>query len=289
MSSPIRGVLFASAALAFGASGCGAAPKRAPPARAPEGALSGTPAITGDALPAKTLSLTFDDGPDAYTLTLARFLSEHGIKATFFINGCRFVDAPPPVIESGNCSSHGSFPRDLLAQLVALGHRVANHTEDHVDLLSHPELAISQLSTMQAALAPYIHDGRYFFRAPYNRWSAELASSVRAAPALRALVGPFHNDVDGSDWACPRDGKTPEQCGEQYLASLASRPAQNGIVQLHDRNEFCVGCDYTLRLVEYLLARLPPHEYAYVPLDAIPGLGTANAATRPHADAGSGL
>ncbi len=281
MPQPLARCFLTWGILALGAFGCAAAKD---PAGARQTAASGSSLVahdlTGDALPRNTLSLTFDDGPDAYTLALAQFLAEREIKATFFVNGCRFAGAPAPVPETGNCTEPGRHPRDLLGRLVALGHRVANHTEDHVDLVSHPALAVSQLSALQALLAPYVQDDLYLFRAPYNLWSAGLTLAVRSAPTLRALKGPFYSDVDGADWACARDGRTPEQCADQYLAALADRPARNGIVLLHDRNEFCVGCDYTLRLLKVLLTKLPPDEYRYVPLDAIPGVRAEQRSTR---------
>src|SRR5512136_2839353 len=46
-------------------------------------------------LRAKTLSLTYDDGPDRHTLDIARYLASKRIRATFFVNGCRFKGPTP--------------------------------------------------------------------------------------------------------------------------------------------------------------------------------------------------
>src|SRR4051812_42097711 len=49
-----------------------------------------TAQINGSGLPAKTVVLTYDDGPDDHTLELAHYLADQGVRATFFVNGKRF-------------------------------------------------------------------------------------------------------------------------------------------------------------------------------------------------------
>src|SRR5215217_8068994 len=49
--------------------------------------------INGSGLPAKTVVLTYDDGPDEHTIELAQYLKDQGIRATFFVNGRRFCKA----------------------------------------------------------------------------------------------------------------------------------------------------------------------------------------------------
>src|SRR5688572_14962914 len=41
----------------------------------------------GAQLPAKTLALTFDDGPSEITAELSQYLQDEGVPATFFVNG----------------------------------------------------------------------------------------------------------------------------------------------------------------------------------------------------------
>jgi peptidoglycan/xylan/chitin deacetylase (PgdA/CDA1 family) len=62
-------------------------------------------------------------------------LSEgRGIRATFFVNGHCFGQG---VYQSGQCQQDASAsPFDILGRLVADGHLVANHTQDHFDLTS---------------------------------------------------------------------------------------------------------------------------------------------------------
>ena len=63
----------------------------------------------------KQLALTYDDGPnDPHTLRLLDVLSQHNVKATFFLIG-KFVQQRP----------------DIVARIVAEGHAIANHTQTH--------------------------------------------------------------------------------------------------------------------------------------------------------------
>jgi peptidoglycan/xylan/chitin deacetylase (PgdA/CDA1 family) len=77
---------------------------------------------------------SFDDGPGSQTLALSSYLKSRGIRATFFVNGHCFGQG---VYQSGQCQQDASAsPFDILGRLVADGHLVANHTQDHFDLTS---------------------------------------------------------------------------------------------------------------------------------------------------------
>src|SRR5580765_7737595 len=67
----------------------GCAPNAEPPQAIVEPVLT-TGQINGSGLPAKTVVLTYDDGPDEHTLELAHYLTDQGVHATFFVNGRRF-------------------------------------------------------------------------------------------------------------------------------------------------------------------------------------------------------
>src|SRR2546429_716495 len=60
------------------------------------------------------VALTFDDGPDAYSMQVLDLLAEYHVKATFCIIG-RQVAAHP----------------DVIRRIVADGHTLCNHTWDH--------------------------------------------------------------------------------------------------------------------------------------------------------------
>src|SRR5690606_20094505 len=65
---------------------------------------------------AKKVYLTFDDGPiPEITPSILDTLAEYGIKATFFCVGENIERNP-----------------DLFARLLAEGHRIGNHTQNHL-------------------------------------------------------------------------------------------------------------------------------------------------------------
>ena len=230
--------------------------------------------LTGDTLPPRTLSLTYDDGPDAHTIELATYLHHEGIRATFFVNGCRFHGSPTPIQASGNCRDTPQVDVSILAELTALGHRVANHTEDHPDLttlVSDPATIISQVRLTQAVIDPYITDGFYLLRPPYGAWNRNVAQAADS-PLLQKITGPINWDISGDDVACFEDGQPASACGEQYLAAIKARPRMNGVVLLHDRLEFNVGSTSALELTMWLVPNLRRENFTFVPLDAIPNL-----------------
>jgi len=103
---------------------------------APERTCTGMLAIgsmdmNGASLPAKTLSLSFDDGPGARTAELSAYLHAQGIPSAFFVNG--------KMLTAGTA---------VLTQLVTDGHLIGNHTQTHTSLTGratggHPLSAIA--------------------------------------------------------------------------------------------------------------------------------------------------
>ena len=110
-------------------------------------------------------ALTFDDGPDPrYTRRISECLAERGHRATFFVLG-RAVAAHP----------------EIAAQLVADGHEVANHGEDHRLLaLSRPSTVRAQVSATERAVqhATGSHPVK-LFRAPHGVQSPWLKTTLR--------------------------------------------------------------------------------------------------------------
>lgn len=228
--------------------------------------------------------MTYDDGPDTYTLALAQWLSQQidpktgrGIRATFFVNICRLKDANPPSGFSGNCFSTGSQDPAILGELVALGHELGNHTYDHVNL-TNPALAPQNLSYQigeeQKRLDPL--QGIYHpFRAPYLSWTDDLEKFLRSDPYLSKLSEPAGCDVCGDgyidgrringDWDCFADGYAPETCGQIYVDAIGGMAQTKNeiVVLMHDRPEFDVGSDKPLRMSQYVIPRLSPEKYRF--------------------------
>lgn len=241
--------------------------------------------IYGGGLPSKTVVLTYDDGPDEYTLELAQYLNQQGIKATFFINGNRFCkvwsgDVCTQPVETRACNDGRSqapvqnriyYPESILDELIALGHRIGNHTTDHchLDRQDDPEDFAFELVTTQEIVDRHICDGLFLFRAPFGGWNGQAAALAQGVPALDKLIGPINWDVDGGDWECFQQGTSVQDCGDDYLSILNDRPGQKGIFLLHDRPEFNVGIDGPLRLTQYLVPRLKERGYSFSTLDEL--------------------
>jgi peptidoglycan/xylan/chitin deacetylase (PgdA/CDA1 family) len=119
----------------------------------------------------KLVALTFDDGPDPrWTPTVLRLLAEHGAHATFFEIG-------------DNATAHP----DLVAQVLAAGDEIGNHTLDHAHLpdLSTPQIR-SELkaggNALVAAGAPRPH----YFRPPIGLTDSRVRT-VAAEQHLRTV------------------------------------------------------------------------------------------------------
>jgi MYXO-CTERM domain-containing protein len=243
-------------------------------------------AIFGDGLPTKTVILTYDDGPDEYTLELAQYLHDNDIQATFFINGSRICKT---LGEDGTClvpmdtracddglsqapvEDPIYYPESLLREVVQLGHRLANHTVDHCHLPAQDtaENFVFELQGTQDIIDRHICDGLYLFRAPYGEWDAQAAALAQAEPGLDKLIGPIQWDIDGLDWSCYQQGTPIAACGDGYLNILRARPQQNGIFLLHDRPEFNVGIDGPLLLAQYMVPILKAEGYQFSTLDSL--------------------
>src|SRR6185369_11642578 len=89
---------------------------------------SGRTPIDGRAFPDKVIALTWDDGPDANTLRLARYLATQKISGTFFVVNAWNHDTSAEPGLGRDVLKTGYEHLPVLGDLTALGHRVANHT-----------------------------------------------------------------------------------------------------------------------------------------------------------------
>lgn len=270
--------------------------------------------INGSGLPAKTVVLTYDDGPDEHTLELAQYLKDQGIRATFFVNGRRFCKQ---FDEAGKCvtpqdtrrCTNGQmqagvtnpkyYPEAWLDMMVAMGHRIANHTQDHCHMTGQSmEDAIWEVKTTQDLLDKHICDNVYLMRAPFGEWSGTVASRVNSMMGFPKLIGPINWDVDGNDWDCWQKGTSPESCASKYFNLVNGRGNQNGIFLMHDRPEFNVGYEGPLLMTKILVPRLKAAGYKFGTMDDVlkmpqkpigcPSAPAMDAGSTAPADGGSG-
>jgi peptidoglycan/xylan/chitin deacetylase (PgdA/CDA1 family) len=264
-----------------------AVPARSPPPAAVRGQLDGR------AFPDKVLALTWDDGPDVNTLALASYLARERVSATFFVvrEWSGGLSADPGSGDRAFETGYAYLP--ILGDLVQLGHRVGNHTLNHV-LLSEvkPEIADQELKVNQEDIDPFLTNELRIFRAPGGAWSARSSRATDADPYLVDLVGPIRWDIDRKDWESSLDcGSSrpaadcepagphhrsrvrPEVVARRYLSSIES--AGHGVVLFHDRVGD-VGSSYALEVAEHVIPALVARGFVFV----APVLGFVEAGPR---------
>ena len=208
--------------------------------------------INGTAFPDRVIALTWDDGPDFHTVELARYLTKEHISATFFVvkDWRRGLSSDPGSGRGVFSTGYASIP--VLSDLVALGHRLGNHTQNHLLLTdTSPQIAVEQISTGQRGTDPYAINELRLFRAPGGAWNNSLATAADSDAYLDGVLGPLRWDVDRKDWgnSVECNSEHPgEECehkpnesglrvkpavtARRYLDSIVSQ--RHGIVLLHD-------------------------------------------------------
>lgn len=156
----------------------------------------------------KVLYLTFDDGPiPEITPWVLEQLSKCNAKATFFAVG-------------DNLARH----RDIAEQILAQGHRLANHTHNHLrgwqTPLDHYLHNVQQCQQELDTLLPVTTQSK-LFRPPYGRITPRQASALRPEYEL-VMWDVLTNDYDSS--------LKPEKCLQEAI-----RCTQSGsIIVFHD-------------------------------------------------------
>jgi peptidoglycan/xylan/chitin deacetylase (PgdA/CDA1 family) len=235
-------------------------------------AALGNTSYNGAGLPPKTLALTFDDGPGPRTAELSHYLNAHGVRAAFFVNGRMLKDGTA-----------------ILAELVADGHMIGNHTQTHADLTTiPPEAVITEVEETDALIAPFVPEGRFLFRPPYGAYTVKTWETL-ASSTMKKYVGPIDWDLGSgmgpdraADWDCWSPSGTsvppvidPIACGNLYLEELHARTS--GIVLMHDPwfidNDPAKGG--TIDMIEYILPVLLFEGFHFVRIDEVPAIASA--------------
>lgn len=183
---------------------------------------------------AADVALTIDDGPDpTWTPRVLDLLASLDVRATFCVIGHQAA----------------AHPR-LVADVVAAGHAVANHTYAHRLLpAATPWLIHEEIRRATDAIAAATGGVRpRFFRAPGGEWSPEVLAQV-AAQGLR----PLDWSVDPRDWSRPGTSS--------IVSTIMSRTRPGSIILEHDG-----GGDrsQTLEALRIALPRLLDQGYRFV-------------------------
>ena len=273
------------------------APAPAPPlAPAPSPFSAPHTRVDGQAFPDKVIALTWDDGPDASTLELAAYLKRRRISATFFVvsSWIEGLSDDPGDGKGVFVSGYEFLP--ILGDLVGLGHRVANHTLNHVVLreAAGARTVDRELRENQQNLDPFLTNELRLFRAPGGGWGSFAAGIVDGDPYLARMVGPIMWDIDRKDWdeslhcrgprgifECERAAPggalrmKPAVVAARYVASIES--TGHGIVLLHDRVGH-VGSTYGLEVAQAMIPQLEARGFVF----AAPVLRFSDPVVRHH-------
>ncbi|MCP2328422.1 cellulose synthase/poly-beta-1,6-N-acetylglucosamine synthase-like glycosyltransferase/peptidoglycan/xylan/chitin deacetylase (PgdA/CDA1 family) [Hamadaea flava] len=228
-------------------------------AAAPEQVLTGGPVIRANGgqvesrrMPAKTIALTFDDGPDPeWTPKVLDVLAKYQAHGTFFPIGSHVNEYP-----------------DLVRRMTAEGHEVGSHTFTHVEIARVAGWRRDlELGMTRNAIAGATGREVTLFRPPFSSTADALhAYEVAALPsdALTVL-----NDLDTEDWQRP---------GVDAIVRAAQPKGTAGaIVLMHDS-----GGDrsQTVQALAKLIPALQAKGYKFVTVSEALGLPAAAPAPR---------
>jgi peptidoglycan/xylan/chitin deacetylase (PgdA/CDA1 family) len=144
-------------------------------------------------MPARTIALTFDDGPDArWTPRVLEVLRRHRVHGTFFVIGSQVARIAV-----------------LSRQIVAEGHEIGAHTFTHPRVSTLPAwLRGLEHSATQEAIAYTTGRSTSLYRPPYSSVADALDNTD--VPPLRELGHQGYrtvlNDLDSQDWQRPGGG-----------------------------------------------------------------------------------
>lgn len=154
-----------------------------------------------------SILLTFDDGPDpVWTPQILELLKRHHAHAIFCVIG-RDVRRYPA----------------LVRRIVAEGHVLCNHTENHDEQLAVESTGVALGEMLSAARAIEQVTGRpaRYFRAPGGGWTPALEQLVE-----RAGMVPLKWNVDPRDWERPS--------ARTIVSRVVAEARPGSVVLLHD-------------------------------------------------------
>ncbi|MGY1659620.1 bifunctional polysaccharide deacetylase/glycosyltransferase family 2 protein [Geodermatophilus sp. SYSU D00705] len=189
----------------------------------------------------RTISLTFDDGPDPrWTPQLLDLLSENGVPATFFVTGEQVAKNPA-----------------IMQRIVREGHALGNHSLSHVDVSDATAFREKlELAVADRIMRAQTGQAAPFFRLPYESPDEETVredtTGILRAQQLGYTVA--SHDFDTLDWA----HASGEEPGPIEMPPLGDQ--DNITMLLHDS-----GGDrsMTIAYVEDLIAEAKAAGYSF--------------------------
>jgi peptidoglycan/xylan/chitin deacetylase (PgdA/CDA1 family) len=201
---------------------------------------------THDGMRAKTVALTFDDGPnEPYTSQIAAYLDERGITGTFF--------------QVGKCvQRHPDSTRSLLAA----GHVIGNHSHSHRFSRCWTDRDLSEeLDLSQRVFRDTIDREPALYRPPWLARTPATLGVLRRA-GLSAVSGEFCHALEPLQ-------PSAERIARRALAKV--RPG--GIVIFHDGYDAKGAArKNTVAAVKIVVDTLTRQGYSFATVDALLGV-----------------
>lgn len=176
---------------------------------------------------ARTVALTFDDGPGPHTTQVLAVLAEADVRATFFVTGAH-VQARP----------------DLVVRIVAEGHLIGNHTFTHPQDVpgSVPrgrfdrlpaQVQASQIDDTTEQIVAACGAEPRFFRGPGGHHFSSVTAEIVAARGMSVS----HWTADTGDWNAPDKLSATFQeamLDAAWAAAAAGSSGMHQMVLMHD-------------------------------------------------------
>jgi peptidoglycan/xylan/chitin deacetylase (PgdA/CDA1 family) len=201
-------------------------------------------------LPAKSIVLTFDDGPDdTNTGKVLDILKTNNLKVTFFINTINYTDVnTDPTAQA------------LVKRIVNEGHALGNHTVHHPDLATLSDTDVeAEISGVEKTVANVLGARRLtLFRSPYGSPfdpNGDTSQLSRVAPIVGKHAVHVGWNVAPEDFNCAdstcvfNNVKSALQSG-QYGIILLHSPLAQTVGALQNIIDYGKSNGYTFRSVE---------------------------------------
>ena len=146
----------------------------------------------------KIIALTFDDGPGRITPDLLKLLSEHHIRATFFMEGTQVEEFAP-----------------IARQVADAGHEIGNHTYMHFDYHklknASPARLLHELRQTESTLRRALRNPQ--FRTHVVRMPYGYTNRTWLLPTLK------NNGYALVNWTCDAEARqeTAKDMAEEYI------------------------------------------------------------------------
>jgi len=187
----------------------------------------------------KYIALTFDDVPQSKSEQLLDALKENNVKAAFFA--------------VGRCIRRN---HDALKRMIADGHDIGNHSDDHSFLGAKGNLSENEirqnLTAVQEAVKSITGSCPVYFRAPYFDYSDELL--MVAKEMGMSVIG---TTINSQDWdASITTG--------QIVSNIMNAVKDGGIIVLHEHSEGDL--DRSIRAIPLIVNELRREGYEFISL-----------------------